>query len=236
MLELKNLSIKYDDVKVIDNVNFTINNGEICVFLGFTGSGKTSIFNAITNLIDYDGEIIFNKKPIINKDVKIAMSTQHYDLYNFKNIYQNIILGLKIKKMPIDKCYIENLMKSYGMYEHKNKYPNELSGGQKQKVSFLRSIVQNPSLFLLDEPFSALDYFTREEMQKELLNYLDKQKCTTLLITHSIEEALYLGDKIIILGDNPSTIIEAFDNEKGLDKTSDGFLQKVKETRKLFNI
>ncbi len=236
MLNVKNLCVSYDNVKVIDNINFTVNQGELIVFLGLSGAGKTSIFNAIANLIDYEGEITFNNNTIINKDLNIAMSTQNFDLYNFKTVYQNIVLGLKLKKLPIDKDRIKSLMEEVGLWEHRNKYPEQLSGGQKQRVSLLRSITTNPELFLLDEPFSALDYFTREQMQKALLKYLDNQKCATILITHSIEEALYLGDKIYILGNSPSTITEVFENEKGRNRTDATFIEDTVTIRKLFNI
>ncbi len=236
MLKVENLNVHYDDLKVLENVNFTVNQGELIVFLGLSGAGKTSIFNAIANLIDYEGTITYNDKPILNKDLKIAMSTQNFDLYNFKTVYQNVVLGLKLKKLPIDKKYIKSLLKEVGLWEHRHKYPTQLSGGQKQRVSLIRSITTNPELFLLDEPFSALDYFTREQMQSALLKYLENQKCVTILITHSIEEALYLGDKIFILGNKPSTITEVFENKKGRNRTDTKFIEDIVTIRKLFNI
>ncbi|MFV0519089.1 MAG: ABC transporter ATP-binding protein [Lachnospirales bacterium] len=236
MLKVKNLNITYDNKKIVEDINFNANKGELCVFLGFTGAGKTSIFNSIVNLVEYEGTITFNDEKIVNKDITISMSTQHYDLYNFKTVYQNIVLGLKLKKIEINKEQIFDLLKSFDLYEHRNKFPNQLSGGQKQKVSLLRSIVQEPELFLLDEPFSALDSFTREYMQQKLLKYLEEKKCVTLLITHSIEEALFLGDKIFILSEKPSKIVKIIENEKGKDKTSEDFLKKVIEIRKFFNL
>ncbi len=236
MLKIENLNISYNDKKVVEDVSFIADKGKICVFLGFTGAGKTSIFNSIVNLIKYDGTITLNDKKIVNKDITISMSTQHYDLYSFKSVYQNVVLGLKLKKIPIDKEKVNLLLKEFDLYEHRDKFPNQLSGGQKQKVSLLRSIVQDPDLFLLDEPFSALDSFTREYMQKKLLSYLQNRECVTLLITHSIEEALYLGDKIFILSDKPSKIVKVIENQKGQDKTEEDFLKKVIEIRKFFNL
>lgn len=236
MLKVRNLNVSYNDLKVIENINFTVNQGELIVFLGLSGAGKTSIFNTIANLINYNGDITFNNKPIINKEINIAMSTQNFDLYNFKTVYQNVTLGLKLKKMPIDRERIKNLLQEVGLWEHRNKYPAQLSGGQKQRVSLIRSVTTNPELFLLDEPFSALDYFTREQMQDALLKYLEKQKCCTILITHSIEEALYLGDKIYILGGLPSTINKVFENRKGRNRTDKTFLEDIVVLRKMFNI
>ncbi len=236
MLKVENLNITYEDLKIIENINFTVDQGELVVFLGLSGAGKTSIFNAIVNLIDYEGSITYKNNPIVNKNLNIAMSTQNFDLYSFKTLYQNVVLGLKLKKKPIDKNHIKTLLQKVGLWEHRHKYPSQLSGGQKQRVSLIRSITMEPDIFLLDEPFSALDYFTREQMQESLLQYLKNQNCSTVLITHSIEEALYLGDKIYILGNSPSTIIKVIENKKGENKSSSDFMKKVAEVRKLFNL
>ncbi len=236
MLHVKNLNISYENVKVVQDVNFKVEKGETAVFLGFSGCGKTSIFNAIVNLLNFDGTILFNNTTIINKNVNISVSTQHYDLYNFKNVYDNITLGLKLKNKPINKEKVLSLLNTFSLEDHIYKYPNCLSGGQKQLISLFRSIIKDPELFLLDEPFSALDSFTREEAGKFLLNYLKNKNTTTLLITHSIEEALFLGDTIYILGQKPSTIIHTINNTKGLNKSDPLFLQEVVKIRKLFGL
>ncbi len=236
MLTVRELTIKYNEKEVVKDVNFIANEGEIVVFLGRTGCGKTSIFNSIINLIDYSGEILLNNKKIINKEVDIAVSTQHYDLYNFKKVYENITLGLKLKGKSIKSDEILKLLEIFNLKEHRDKYPNALSGGQKQTVSLIRSLVMNPKLFLLDEPFSALDSFSREFAQKFLVAYLKDKKCITLLITHSIDEALFVGDKIYILGDNPSSIKHEITGIKNIDKNSDEFAKKRVEIRKIFNL
>ncbi len=236
MLEVKNLSIHYDNKQIVKNVSFDANKGDIVVFLGRTGCGKTSIFNSIVNLIDFVGSILFDNKKIVNKDMNIAVSTQHYDLYNFKTVYENITLGLKLKGKSLEDKEILYLLEKFNLKEYKNKYPNELSGGQKQTVSLIRSLVMHPELFLLDEAFSALDSFSREFAQNFLCEYLKDKKCVTLLITHSIDEALYVGDKIYIFGDNPSTIQHKINSISGLDRNSEEFLKKHVEIRKIFNL
>lgn len=238
MLKVNNLCITYGDKQIVKDVNFVAKKGEIVVFLGRTGCGKTSIFNSIVNLIDFDGEILFDDKKIINKDTNIAVSTQHYDLYNFKTVYENITMGLKLKKLKIDEEEISSLLQVFNLMEHKNKYPNELSGGQKQTVSLIRSLVMKPELFLLDEAFSALDSFSREFAQKFLCEYLKSKECSTLLITHSIDEAIYMGDKIYILGNRNgySDIIHEITDIAGLDRNSKEFSEKYVEIRKIFGL
>ncbi len=236
MLEVSGLNIKYNNKDVVSDINFKANDGEICVFLGFTGCGKTSIFNSIVNLIEYDGTILFNNKKIVNKDLKIAVSTQHYNLFNFKTVYENIALGFKLRKEKVDRDLIIKLLSHFSLEEHIDKYPDKLSGGQKQIVSLIRSVIVNPELFLLDEPFSALDSFSREYAQNFLLDYIEGKKTTTLLITHSIEEALFLGDKIIVLGDKPTKVVKVIENKRGITIKDDDFKNKVLEIRNLFGL
>ncbi len=236
MLNIKNLNIHYNKNHVIKNVNLNMKSGSISIFLGRTGCGKTSVLNSIANLIDFTGDITFNEIPIVNKNINIAMSTQHYDLYNFKTVYENIILGLKLRKQPINKDEVLKLIDFFSLTDFIHKYPDTLSGGQKQTVSLLRSIVTKPDLFLLDEPFSALDSFSRENSQKFLLDYLKTINCTTILITHSIEEAVFLGDNIFIFHGSPASISKTFTNNKGLNRYDDYFISQTKIIRNIFGL
>lgn len=233
MIKFENYGVKYGDVTVLDNINFEIENGEICVFVGASGCGKSTIINSICNIIKYDGSITYNDKPIENDKLTIGLVSQNYDLYKFKTVYENIILGLQLKKMKIDKEQIYKLAEELGIKEQLDKYPNKLSGGQQQRCSLLRNYLINPDIMLLDEPFSALDAMNREKIQEVFLELFEKNKTTTVLITHSIEEAVYMGDKIAIMKKNEN-IVDTIRNKRGLNRTDDEFMQNVKLVRKYF--
>ncbi|WP_426709915.1 ABC transporter ATP-binding protein [Cetobacterium sp. SF1] len=193
MIKIENLNKKYKDFE-IKNLNIEIFKGEFVSILGESGSGKSTLLNLISGIDEeYKGKII--------KDGEISMVFQDSLLLPHLNIFENIAFGLKIKK--ISKKEIEERVKEVSIFlEIDNlleRYPQELSGGQKQRVAIGRALIMKPDILLLDEPFSALDTNLREKMQELIKNIHRREKITIIFVTHDINEAFYLSEKVAIL-------------------------------------
>ncbi|MGL4998385.1 ABC transporter ATP-binding protein [Cetobacterium sp.] len=203
MIELKKVSKNFQDFS-LKNIDIFINKGEFIGILGRSGSGKSTVLSLIAGLDkEYSGEIMIDRKPPnkIIKDGEIGMVFQKDLLLPHLNVSENIAFGLKIKK--VDKKEIEKRVSlailDMELSGKEKRFPNELSGGEKQRVSIARAIVTKPKLLLMDEPFSALDFNLREKMQKLLKKLHKKLKITIVFVTHDREEAFYLCDKIGVM-------------------------------------
>lgn len=203
-----------NEIFALDNFSFNFKEGEIVAIVGPSGCGKSTILNLIAELIEPTGGKVDKKE-----DLTIGYMFQTDCLFPFITIYQNAILGLSIKD-KLDKehtDYVNKLLKEYDLYEFRDNYPTSLSGGMKQRVSLIRTLAINPDLLLLDEPFSALDYQTRIKLVDDVYEIIKRENKSTILVTHNIEEAISLADKVIILSKRPSTIKEII--EINIDKT-----------------
>lgn len=207
ILSINNLSKTFysltDEIKVLDNISFDVLENDFIGIIGPSGCGKSSILNIISNLdTKYKGTI---KK----QNIKIGYMFQEDTLFDWLTVYENIILALKITKSNTkeNQNYVKNLLKKYNLYEFKNKYPHELSGGMKQRISLIRTLSYKPDILLLDEPFSALDYQTRIKISEDVYNIIKNENKTAIIVTHDIEEAIALCNKIIVLSNRPTTII-----------------------------
>ncbi|WP_279062563.1 ABC transporter ATP-binding protein [Campylobacter lanienae] len=217
MIEIKNLRKSFGDICVLDDINLKINNGEFCVLLGSSGSGKSTILKILSSLESFDsGEIKFDnesfKSQISNsKERQIIM--QHYCLMPWLTAFDNIKFALKCSGLK-NKKLIDDIAKKYlslvGLKDKMNLYPNSLSGGQCQRVAIARALALDPKVLFLDEPFSALDPVVRANLQTELKE-LTKNK-QVIFVTHDIDEAILLGDKIVIL--HAGKIIKELQNPK----------------------
>lgn len=216
ILEINNISKNYytekEEIKALDNISLTINDGGFIGIIGPSGSGKSTLLSILSELEQMtDGKII--KK----KDLNISYMFQGDSLFPWLTIYDNCNLGLKIKGKN-DKEMIDSLLKKYDLYEFKDRYPKDLSGGMKQRVALIRSLVTKPDILLLDEPFSALDYQTRIKVSNDVVDIIKKEKKTLIIVTHDINEALRICDKIIVFSKRPSTIKKVYDIESIKDK------------------
>ena len=213
---MDNVSCVYDGgkVKVIENISFSVSSGTVLVIIGPSGSGKSTLLKTIAGIEKASfGKIFLNGEILSQKDKKIGFVPQNYGLFPWCTVEENILLGVKIKNKINEKVILKmnNLMENLGILEFKNRYPKELSGGQQQRVSLARAFLLEADALLMDEPFSALDAITREETQNIFLNLWEKQKLLTILVTHDVEEALYLGKNIIVLSKN-GRILENLQN------------------------
>jgi len=197
----------------IYNVSFEVLEGEIFVIMGLSGSGKSTLIRCL-NLLNKptDGQIWVDNEDIVQYDhkklkefrqSKAAMVFQHFGLFTHKTIIDNVVYGLEIKGLPLSERMeiAQTTLESVGLKGWGEKYPNELSGGMQQRVGLARALATNPDILLMDEPFSALDPLIKREMQQELLDIQSKLKKTIIFITHDINEAFKLGDRVAIMKD-----------------------------------
>ena len=202
----KTFYTKDGEMRVLDHINFYVEEGEIFSLLGPSGSGKSTILNILTKLLEpTEGDVVINGT--------IGYMFQRDHLLDWRTIMDNITIGLEILKRK-DKASldrIERLLKTYGLWDFKDMYPKELSGGMRQRVALIRTLSVDPDILLLDEPFSALDYQTRLEVSDDIYKILKEQNKTAILVTHDISEAIAMGDKVIILSARPGRINKIID-------------------------
>lgn len=213
LLELKNVSLTYqtlkDEIKAIDNLSFDCFEGEFVSIIGPSGCGKTTVLSLIAGLIKpTSGEILFNGKKITTRINALSYMLQKDQLFPWRTIEKNVFLPLEIqKKLTLEnKEYALSLLDKYGLKEFKKSYPEQLSGGMRQRVALIRTLSSKPELLLLDEPFSALDYQTRLAVCDDVYKIIKKEKKTAILVTHDISEAISMSDTIIVLTDRPAKV------------------------------
>ncbi|MGE8203824.1 ABC transporter ATP-binding protein [Heyndrickxia sp. NPDC080065] len=209
-LEIKNISKSFGDQLVLQDLSFSINDGEFVSILGPSGSGKSTLFRLIGGISSPDsGAIYIDGEKINGKRGAISYTPQASSLFPWRTILDNVLLGQEIAG-KIDKEQAVKMIERAGLKGYENEYPHKLSGGMQQRVSFIRSILSPQSIICLDEPFSALDELTRLEMQKWLLSIWSEHKRSILFVTHNIEEAIYLSDRIIVLSSKPAMVKKEF--------------------------
>lgn len=234
MIQINNLFVKYDKLNILEDINLQLEEGSVCAVIGPSGCGKSTLLNILAGINhNYEGKVYINGMKPSPKKQTIGFIPQNYGLLPWLKVKDNIMLGLNIKyknnlQMPMD------LIDSLGLNKLLNRYPKELSGGQQQRVSLARTFALKADLLLMDEPFSALDAITREEMQDVFINLWQQQNVTTVLVTHYVEEALYLGQKIVVMTATPGKVYKIIDNPLFADKNfrdRDEFVQLSKQLR-----
>ena len=193
----------------IENVNFRIKGGEFVSIIGPSGCGKSTLLSIISGLeTKTNGEIYIEGEKVDGVSPKIGYMLQKDCLLDWRTIWSNTIFGLEIKgkENEENKKYVEKLLKKYNLYEFRNKYPSELSGGMRQRVALIRTLAIKPKILLLDEAFSALDYQTRIMVTNDIYNILRKEKITTLMVTHDISEGISMADRVLVLTKRPGTV------------------------------
>lgn len=210
LLEFNDVSKSFVDTKketkVLDKINFSLLKNEKIAIIGPSGCGKSTILNLASGLLVPDcGEIV--------KNGNIGYMFQTDNLFEWRSIYKNITLGIEIKRKITkdDKQRIEDLLDKYGLKEFKDKHPGELSGGMRQRVALIRTLVLNPDVLLLDEPFSALDAQTKLLVNEDIYKIVDNEKKSVLMVTHDISEAIAFCDKVIVLSNRPCKVKKVYE-------------------------
>lgn len=208
ILDIKNLSYSFGNNPILKDINIHVNKNEMVAIVGSSGVGKSTLFNLIAGVLKKQvGEITINGS---NDYIgKVAYMLQKDLLFEHKTIIDNVILPLIIAKVNKKEALEEGnkILKQFNLDKYANKYPQQLSGGMRQRVALIRTYMFKKNIFLLDEAFSALDAITKKELHRWYLNLKKEFNLTTLLITHDIEEAVFLSDRIYILGNKPGEII-----------------------------
>lgn len=205
-LTVKNVSKSFGDQQVLHQISLEVQAGEFVSLIGPSGSGKSTLFSLIGGLLTPDhGEIFMNGQIITNQNGHISYMPQQSSLFPWRTVLDNVLLGQEIYGLKETDRALE-MLKTAGLEDVAEDFPHQLSGGMQQRVAFIRALLCPQPFICLDEPFSALDEFTRLDMQKWLLQTWEQLDRSVLFITHNIDEALFLSDKIIILSANPAEI------------------------------
>ena len=229
----KDFYTKEGEMQVLSNISFTLFQGEILSLLGPSGSGKSTILNILTKLLEPTSGSV-----TINGTVGYMFQKDH--LLEWRSIMDNITLGLEIMHKKNDKKSmerIERFLKTYGLWDFRNMYPKELSGGMRQRVALIRTLSVDPDILLLDEPFSALDYQTRLMVNDDVYKIIKNENKSVILVTHDISEAIAMGDKVAVLSKRPSTIKNEYKIDLSMEEEKTPFkCRKVPKFQTYFDL
>lgn len=230
-LVLDHVSLKYHslagETQALGDINIQVQEHEFVAIIGPSGCGKTTILSLIAGILKpSSGQILLDNQEITGTNRDIGYMFQRDHLFGWRTIQQNVELGLEIggKITPESRQKVTTLLNKYGLSDFAHKYPHELSGGMRQRVALIRTLVMNPKLLLLDEPFGALDYQTRQHVIDDVSGIIRNERITSILVTHDISEAITMADKIVVLGPRPATIRSVI--EVNLDKNEPPSLRK----------
>jgi sulfonate transport system ATP-binding protein len=214
-VEVRNLTKSFGDLKVLDDISFNVMDGEFLCIVGPTGCGKTTFLNSLTRLYDIDsGEILVSNKPVDLKKNNIAYIFQEYSTMSWLKVEDNIKFGLEIKRYSEKeiKQRVDKVISMVGLEKYREYYPKQLSASMLQRVVIARAFAVEPELLLMDEPYGQLDLQLKYKLEDELLNLWKKTGTTIIFITHNIEEAIYLSDRILVLTNKPAKIKQELKN------------------------
>ncbi len=213
ILEVKGIGKRYQnkdgEVQALKNVNFRVKPGEFVSIIGPSGCGKSTLLSIIAGLEEKsEGEIYIQNEKVTGVSPKIGYMLQRDCLLEWRTIFNNALFGLEVKgkKSKENIEYVESLLKKYSLYDFKDKYPSEISGGMRQRAALIRTLAVKPKILLLDEAFCALDYQTRIMVTNDIYQILRQENITALIVTHDISEAISMSDRVLVLSKRPGTI------------------------------
>lgn len=212
-VELIDIGMKYQslngEINALENINLAVDDRDFVSIVGPSGCGKSTLLSIISGLLTpTSGSILLNGEKITGTSRKIGYMLQKDHLFEWRTILQNILLGLEIQKAITKESRdrADELLETYGLYEFRNKYPSQLSGGMRQRAALIRTLMTDPEILLLDEAFSALDYQTRLAVTEDIYSIIKKENKTAILVTHDISEAISMANRVVILSKRPGTI------------------------------
>ena len=242
ILELKNINYSYHtldgETKALSGISFALTSGEFTAVVGPSGCGKSTLLSLIAGLMKPEsGEIFLNGEPLTENSSKIGYMLQHDHLFEWRTVYRNVILGLEIRGALTaeSKKKAESLLEQYGLLPFAHARPSELSGGMRQRAALIRTLILEPELLLLDEPFSALDYQTRLTVSDDIGQIIRRSGKTALLVTHDLSEAVSISDRVIILSERPASIARIVPIAFALEKDTPLNRRNAPEFKNYFN-
>ena len=197
------------ETPALSDITFSVKEGEFVAIVGPSGCGKSTLLNLICGLLAPEaGEITLKGNPVLRERERIGYMLQKDHLFEWRSIYRNVILGLEIRRKCTEETLAraEAMLEQYGLAPFRNARPSELSGGMRQRAALIRTLVLEPELLLLDEPFSALDYQTRLTVCDDIATIIRREQKTAILVTHDLSEAISCADRVIVLGKRPARI------------------------------
>ena len=244
ILTLSDINYSYHELsgetKALENISFTVNPGEFIAIVGPSGCGKSTLLSIIAGLlIPRDGNISLNGKPLVTEKSNIGYMLQKDHLFEWRSVLSNVMLGLEIRKNVTETTRKQSmeLLKTYGLEEFADAKPSQLSGGMRQRVALIRTLVLEPELLLLDEPFSALDYQTRLNVSDDIWKIIKKEQKTAILVTHDLAEAVSMADRVLVLSTRPGHIVkDVAIKYEGLEIDSPMNRRNAKEFKSYFNL
>ena len=215
ILRVEDVGHKYQaengEVTAFEHISFTVQKGEFMSIVGPSGCGKSTLLSIIAGLLPpTSGRVYVDGEVVTGISRHIGYMLQRDNLLEWRTILSNVLFGLEIRgaKTPQNVARARELLKTYGLYEFRHKYPRQLSGGMRQRVALIRTLATGPDILLLDEAFSALDYQTRLNVTDDVYRILKREQVTTLMVTHDIPESISMGDKILVLSARPAQVKE----------------------------
>lgn len=218
VVNINNVFLNYHSLEgetlALNDINLSVEKGQFIAIVGPSGCGKSTLLSLIAGLLmPSSGEIKVMDQLVTKPQTTTGYMLQRDHLFSWRTIWQNVILGLEVRNQLTEEniAYVEKLLNDYGLARFKNHYPNQLSGGMRQKVALIRTLALEPELLLLDEPFSALDYQTRLSLGDEISEIIRNENKTAILVTHDISEAISMADQVIIFSSRPARIKQIVD-------------------------
>ena len=226
LLEIQDITESYQaengEIAALAPISFTMERGEFLSIVGPSGCGKSTLLSIIAGLLPpSSGRILLDGREVTGVDPRIGYMLQKDNLLEWRTIQKNVLLGLEIRRR-LDRESVaraERLLRSYGLWEFREKYPSQLSGGMRQRAALIRTLATSPEVLLLDEAFSALDYQTRLEVTDDVYRILRRERITTLMVTHDIPESISMGDRVLILTGRPARVKELLPIDLGPERT-----------------
>lgn len=213
IVNVQNVGMKYQslngEIDAIENVTFSVDKGEYVSLVGPSGCGKSTLLSIISGLLKAThGKVFIENEEVLKTTDKVGYMLQKDYLFDWRTIYQNVVLGLEVRKILTteNKAYTLELLKTYGLYDFKDKYPSQLSGGMRQRAALIRTLAVKPEILLLDEAFSALDYQTRLAVTEDIYGIIKNENKTAIMVTHDISESISMSDRVIVLSKRPAVV------------------------------
>lgn len=242
ILEIKNVSKKFSgdegELEVLSDVDFSVASGEMVAVIGPSGCGKSTLLRIIAGLDKPQaGEVLFRGEKVVDTSLPLSFIFQNFALFPWLTVYDNVAFGLRMAGVDDEKIAkeVKPLILQMGLEDFEKSHPKELSGGMKQRVGIARALTGNAKVILADEPFSALDAFTAKTLRDELLDVWKKFKPTIVVVTHLVEEAIYLADRIIVMSPRPGRVEKIIENKlkRPRNMRSEEFYKMADELTKL---